>query len=421
MLNNKKNKRINVWLVLFAVLANILFASQNTLAYNSFFSNNDILFYSENDSCAESVSTVSSVTTAWTAESRSNMDIIANYLTTNNFVGNGNQPLNSVQLAALMGNLGRESTFNPESGVTVNPGSYKGLVSWGAGRWANIADPKTDIYNQLNHIKKELDGDYRTNVGRFWEIASVSNLDEATFLIHRNYEVAILSSSNPGPREWTNDTDATNNLQHWDRSKRFAHEMYNLYGTLAESGTIPADDCGSGLVSGGMTLAQANDFMDIYKNLQPSDWPDRTYQSFDLDGKRFSLLDAGGRCLVALANCVAFSQYFILRYTDFPNETITTGDGHSVARSLVASYGFGEEVGSVPRPYAVFSKGDGSTDGHTGVILGVDEGRGKVIIGQASCGDPLSSAGARERNLSDFSSGEYRYAYTDGRLIGEVQ
>ena len=183
-------------------------------------------------------------------------------------------------------------------------------------------------------------------------------------------------------------------------------------GTVTGNSTNCGDPCGksntsSGLVAGGMDLATAQKFMDEYKNLSSADIT------------KYQINDAG--CWGgALANCVAFSQYFVNRYTSKPQKGLP--NGKDVA-SYLKSQGF-PDGGTTPKPYAIFSTGDGTTRtcgglcGHTGVVLGIDTANNKIIIGEAGCSGGPDFTGAHEYDLSKYTSGTYTYVYTDGLLTG---
>jgi len=108
--------------------------------------------------------------------------------------------------------------------------------------------------------------------------------------------------------------------------------------------------CPSELVSGGMTLEQAEAFMEAYKSLPnpPSSEGGTLFSDYDI----YNAGCVGG----GLANCVAFSNYFINRYT---TGTWGGGSGRSVVDNLIAN-GF-TDGGSTPRAYAVFGRKTGST------------------------------------------------------------
>lgn len=362
----------------------------------AFYSSNDILFYNSTDTGC--ISTTPGPITS--PDSKINQESTAKFLTSTSFLGNSNKPLNAIQMAAIMGNIQQESGFNPNGGLG---GSHQGIVQWDSGRWNSITNPKTDLNNQLNFIKTELDGAYKDSLGEFWNASSPDDLSKATYAIARNYEVAISGSSSTS---WTNDTDATNGIQNWTNRKGFAQSAYNDFGDLAGTGYNPGPSCG-GLVSGGMTLEKAQSFMSEYKNLEPKDWPSGTTETlYDINGTSCS----GG----SLANCVAFSQYFVNRYTT--KKYVNTADGRGVVKDLIA-LGF-TDGGHTPKVYSIFSRSTGSY-GHTGVVLGIDAANNEMIIGQASCGETLADGTkAVKVSLSDFSSGIYTYAYTDSVLKG---
>ena len=177
---------------------------------------------------------------------------------------------------------------------------------------------------------------------------------------------------------------------------------------------LPDSDNGSGmetcstgsLPAGGMTLEQAEEFMQEYKNL-PSPQVDDPWNI-----KANDFPDPGD-CGASLANCVEFSLYFIHRYTTA--EGIDgLPDGRNVVGRLLEE-GF-KDGGKIPKPYAIFSKGSSVAEGHTGVVLGIDEANNKIIIGEAGCGASVDWIGAHEYNLSDWTNTGVVYAYTDGLL-----
>lgn len=179
---------------------------------------------------------------------------------------------------------------------------------------------------------------------------------------------------------------------------------YSSTSDPTESGS--SSSCNGSLVSGGMTLEQAKTFMNQYKSLEPKDWVRGTAGTpYKINGTNC----AGG----SLYNCVAFSQYFINRYTK--NQYTSTSDGKGVVKDLIG-LGF-KDGGHIPKVYAVFSRSTGGSGyGHTGVILGINTTNGKIIIGQASCGDGESGVQAVEVDLAKYSGDEFTYAYTDNNL-----
>ncbi|MDO4742356.1 MAG: glucosaminidase domain-containing protein, partial [Candidatus Saccharibacteria bacterium] len=163
--------------------------------------------------------------------------------------------------------------------------------------------------------------------------------------------------------------------------------------------------CADGaLVSGGMTLEQAERFMEPYIELATQ------YRDIGtIDGVYYDVRCAYG----PLANCSAFSRWFIAKYTTF-------GDpGQYDGKAFVSGLGgLGFRTGTEPEVYAVFSKSTGGDGhGHTGVVLGINEAAGKIIIGEASCNYDVDHIHAVEKDLSVFRGSEYTYAYTDNMLV----
>ena len=191
-----------------------------------------------------------------------------------------------------------------------------------------------------------------------------------------------------------------------------AADILTLYanGTGASISTA----CGGSLVAGGMTLEQAKKFMEEYKS--------------NPDNAKY-IGGAGRDCAGGpLSNCVSFSVYFINKYTNIKGfgDGTTPGNGSTVATNVIAR---NPDIGNghSPQPYAIFSTPSGSEMcgsvkcGHTGIILGVDTARGKVVVGEAACGSGSDWDTAREYDLSKFDSDSYTYAYTNSLLKGDVK
>lgn len=185
----------------------------------------------------------------------------------------------------------------------------------------------------------------------------------------------------------------------------------------ALGGATSGGECSDGgLIAGGMNFQQAQEFMQIYKNLQ-DEWKD--CRSSFCSPWRIQYIAA---CGTAYSNCVGLSQYFINRYTTIGNDLAPDGssggvgglpDGNQVVSRLLNSYpGSFTDGGTTPRPYAIFSTTAQSGRNHTGVILGVDIANNKVYTGEAGCGN-YNFTGAYEYSLSEMSNGNYIYAYTD--------
>lgn len=182
-----------------------------------------------------------------------------------------------------------------------------------------------------------------------------------------------------------------------------------------------ADVCISSVSSGGLTLEQAQALMADY--------------IYDVNCTDYDIYCTHSSAYGPKANCVTFVQYFIDRFTSTTG-IAATGNGGWVVSNLTGtdvSSPFGLYAASldysskgfvyggfVPKAFAIFSTGhgvsmcDGVKCGHTGVVLGINEAEDKIYIGQAGYDTPLAGySDVIEYSLSDYTSGEYWFAYTD--------
>ncbi len=171
----------------------------------------------------------------------------------------------------------------------------------------------------------------------------------------------------------------------------------------------------SGLVSGGFSSVDEADkkIMAPYRALEGT--------STDILEKDYNIVSGDGCKAGRLHNCVSFSRYFITQYSDVDVSSVR-GHGCAIVNNYKdlpgITYG-----GTTPKVYAIFSRNskkagcasscaDGC-EGHTGVVLGIDEANNKIIIGEAGCDADASWTGAHEYNLSDYTNGSYTYLYID--------
>lgn len=135
----------------------------------------------------------------------------------------------------------------------------------------------------------------------------------------------------------------------------------------------------------------------------------------DAQLKKYHISDVNCKSGTDLENCVAFSTWFVNRFTG--KEVEHLGNGSNVVSTLINKYGFSDE-GTTPKVYSIFSVANGKTMcgnvlcGHTGVVLGINKTTNKIIIGEAGCSD-ASFTGVHEYDLSKFTSGAYTYAYSN--------
>lgn len=194
-------------------------------------------------------------------------------------------------------------------------------------------------------------------------------------------------------------------------SSNFRYPANDDYGAFIQYGVIAnisaSGGCGgSGLTSGGMTLEQAKEFMETYKTSP--------------DSEKYVFKGAGGNPRAGgsiLANCTAFSSYFVNKYTSLKGLTHSpVGDGKDTVKTITTNNP-GLNTNTEPKVYAVFSYPVGD-DGHTGVVLGIDLEKGIVITGEASWSGDLNSIGAYTHTLQEIKDENWTFAYTDGYLKG---
>ena len=178
------------------------------------------------------------------------------------------------------------------------------------------------------------------------------------------------------------------------------------------------------LVNGGMEASQAQSFMEAYA--RESDKMQHGTVTFE----GVSIEDVG--CPSgSLNNCSAFTKWFLNRYTTLGPNGVALIQGSQAVRQNLAMHPQLQNGGKVPRLYAIMSSGpmSGSADGwanHTGIVLGIDEAKNQIIIGEASCGSGRGARSYRPRaqvySLSDYTNSPSpygpTYAYTDNVLKG---
>lgn len=175
-----------------------------------------------------------------------------------------------------------------------------------------------------------------------------------------------------------------------------------------------------GLVEGGMTYEQAVKFMQSYvdeaSKQKPGDYGAGSPNGTVIGPGWVSDAGCSGG---ALNNCVAFSQWFVNNYTT-AGLTFGTNHGKGYVDTMISG-GF-TDGGTTPRAYAVFSTGFEDLYGHTGVVLGINKEKNEIYIGEAGCriGYNVEQGwpGVHVEDLGEYTGGAYRYAYTDGKLLG---
>ncbi len=175
------------------------------------------------------------------------------------------------------------------------------------------------------------------------------------------------------------------------------------------AGQEEGDGSAVGLKEGGMTLAEAKEFIKQYHDAAMGKYYKKNI-TISFQGATITAVDCP---FGVMNNCVAFSQWFINKYTSIGPSWDHTTNGVGLANKLVTEKGL--KAGTAPRPYAIFSKAGPSAAGHTGVILGVDTKNKQVVVGEASCSSGQRSLyyepQAKTYTFNEIKS--WNYAYTD--------
>lgn len=174
-----------------------------------------------------------------------------------------------------------------------------------------------------------------------------------------------------------------------------------------------------GLKEGGMTLAEAKEFMKSYHDAAMGKYYKKNKDIYF--GSNNAYIHDDNCPFGVMNNCTAFSQWFVNNYTSIGPKKAPACMGWKMAQCMINA---GLKKGNEPRPYAVFSYDGPTAAGHTGIILGVDKSANKAIIGEASCSDGRAKLWyephAVEKNLNEMKG--WRYAYTDNVInIGTLK
>lgn len=389
------------------------------------FAQNNILFYDPNGGCSGGGNGVVTI-----LEGNNVAEKVWNWFAS---AGIASVSDNASVIAGIIGNLMTEaggSTFDINPFIVSSLGYY-GMYQAGGGRATKLqnAFTRADLSNlwrsQLSSVSEENinkavdvtltelttgdDGSFRTFVSKLNEV------DENKPEAYSDLFLVIVERAIGGDSEIL-DSGAKRlsdggKYQGSASRRKNAVQAFNSFSGNTGSGTtsgiqsdVKSVICGGSgeLVAGGMTLGQAVQFMQAYRNIQP-----RNYHEPGGDILNKWHINNVSSCASDLENCVAFVQYFICEYG---NVCMGLPDGGEVVGHLLSSGRGFIDGGTTPRPYAIFSNSS-----HTGVVLGVDTASNKIIIGEAGCGKNItySWTNAHEYPLSDWTSGKYRYAYTD--------
>lgn len=214
-----------------------------------FFSNNDILFYSDKAcSVQNSKGDIAII-------GNDNAEKIFKFLTSTSFKGTGDKPFNAIQAAGALGNFQQESGMDPSAIESNGKGPGHGLAQWTGGRkdiLFNLATAEgkewSDLGLQLKMIKNELDGEEGTRL-LGTAFASVSDPVNASYVFQVSYERAGT------PAQEKRDSAA----------KAYYEKFKDMAPTTSSSSSSSSGACGS--ITGGLNTFGGKDFT-IYNQCQ---------------------------------------------------------------------------------------------------------------------------------------------------------
>lgn len=184
---------------------------------------------------------------------------------------------NDVQAAGVMGNIQQESGFDPKA-VNPSSGAY-GIIQWLGGRKTNLESlasqrgvEPSDLGVQLDHMKRELEGDYRSKV--LDPLKRAGSTKEAADIWLRHFEIPCVGdSAEQCFADELNDTRLPN-----------AETILKEYtGSVTAGPATPTGDCSGTEVS--------VDGMTIYNQEDPR-WADEVYGT-TADGSPATIFTSG--------------------------------------------------------------------------------------------------------------------------------
>lgn len=339
---------------------------------SNFNSQNEVLFFSCETAaipCSTGSSSLASAAPT-SLTGASNAEKVWNYFTA--------RGLSPVAAAGAMGNIEQESSFDPWAGEAGNNSIDKGLTGVGFGliQWTNTGgNSQGRRYGVMNYLETNGVSLDSTNASQndqallyelnwLWD----GEYSSATWQEKVNSETSVSGDTSIGNGVEENTGNGSALLFHAlvERSADDAaqkQERIDSAQSFLDTFGGGAMDCSMG--EGGLTYDQAVQFMQRYgENVNG--------YSARISGNYWGYCNGGG------SNCVTFSRFFNAAFTDMKLGS-TMGDGKEVVNNLRAR---GNQTGSEPRVFSTFS-GWNAGYGHTGIILGIHDG--KVIVGHASC------------------------------------
>ncbi|MFD2024181.1 phage tail tip lysozyme [Promicromonospora aerolata] len=309
-------------------------------------------------------------------------------------------------IAGILGNWSQESGIDPTSveaifdepyrigprkqaawdgNFTHIPGQTHGGI--GLGQWSNgrtlqllrYAETKgLDWYTIQAQLAFMVEGDNPSDVAVFKDMITTSQGSPSAAAIHfhdrweRSADNAAMKAERSADAEMWFGT-----MSGWQVDDSIAGGVEDIVGDIVGGisngiSTI-LGNCGVqgeniGLTGGGMSEADAQALVELYN----AEGDQILRDTFNGGGP--------GQCNGSyIENCVSFSWYFIVKYTSYTGG-YTPGNGVDVAGSMAGA--MGKHTTKTPTPYSVFSHGNTSVAGHTGIVLAIEGDR--ILIGEAA-------------------------------------
>lgn len=192
------------------------------------------------------------------------------------------------------------------------------------------------------------------------------------------------------------------------------HVSWNSSGSVTDVAPVSTVSCSGGdsdgggggggsvgLKDGGIDLKAAEKLMELYNE-----------EADEVLGEAFA--DGGGpaKCNGSyVQNCTSFSWYFVHKYAQW-DKGYASNNGKDTARVMAQL--LATNASGTPTPYSVFSHGNSSAAGHTGIVLGVDGDR--ILIGEAAyCAFP---GRARWVEASEWKNAGWSFTDLSDRIEG---
>jgi hypothetical protein len=281
-----------------------------------------------------------------------------------------------------------------------------GLGQWTFGRNANLrgyADALGKdwwtLETQLGFMVSDAEG-LDARVVKLMISESKGTPSDAALYFHANWERSA-DTPQMAERRATYATKWMGLFSGWTKNEALAQSILAQAGTtVTGANTARANavrsDCRSvgnaalTMKEGGLTLEEATALMADYK-VNGEAFLQARYPSGGPDDCGYGKAD----------NCVAFSTYFVNKYTSF--QKYAPGNGIDIAGRMAEM--MGKQLTKTPTVYSVASGPGSGPEGHTFVVLGIQGDQ--AVIGEAACGTNHKGTRAYLRPLSSITNGDW--------------